>query len=382
MATMDLDKLAELSDEEISKLSSVEVPVIEEKANEVEETTTETVEALVEDSPIVEVPLKVEEPVVPKLVDPAKKDTPDALQEQKVAVVEDKKLTVEETPAEQQKQAEVAAAPSLVDYKGAYGKIMAPFKANGKTIQLESVDEAIQLMQMGANYTKKMQEMQGVRKYVMMLQNNGLLDEEKLSFLIDLDKRNPEAIKKLLVDAKIDPLEFDVTKQNYRNNGSHTVSNEEVALNSAIEDLNSQDGGKETLASVHEWDQASKKTLWENPDVLKVIHTQRANGVYAKITTEMDRRQALGQIPANTPFLAAYKKIGDDLAARGAFNQQSVSGTPVAVRTVSGKTPSTRAVDPRLKAAAPTRTSPRTTQGPINYLALSDEEFAKLPPPR
>lgn len=44
-----------------------------------------------------------------------------------------------------------------VDYKAGYEQIMALTKANGKTMQVKSVEEAIQLMQMGANYTRKMQ---------------------------------------------------------------------------------------------------------------------------------------------------------------------------------------------------------------------------------
>lgn len=57
-------------------------------------------------------------------------------------------------------------------------------------MQVNSVDEAIQLMQMGANYTRKMQELQPHRKTLLMLENNGLLDEGKLSFLIDSDEES------------------------------------------------------------------------------------------------------------------------------------------------------------------------------------------------
>ena len=38
-------------------------------------------------------------------------------------------------------------------------KLFAPFKASGVDMQVRSVDEAVQLMQMGANYQKKMQNL-------------------------------------------------------------------------------------------------------------------------------------------------------------------------------------------------------------------------------
>ena len=52
---------------------------------------------------------------------------------------------------------ETASPETPVDYKALYEQVTAPFKANGKTISIQSVEEATQLMQMGANYTKKMQ---------------------------------------------------------------------------------------------------------------------------------------------------------------------------------------------------------------------------------
>ena len=66
-----------------------------------------------------------------------------------------------------------------------YTELMAPFKANGKIVEVRAVSEARRLMQMGANYTRKMQEIAPHRKKLMMLENHKI-DEEKLSFLIDL----------------------------------------------------------------------------------------------------------------------------------------------------------------------------------------------------
>src|SRR5690606_21653948 len=71
------------------------------------------------------------------------------------------------------------------DYEKLYKEIMKPFKANGREIKLNSPEEVITLMQKGANYTKKMQALQPHLKIVRMLENNQLLDEGKLSQLID-----------------------------------------------------------------------------------------------------------------------------------------------------------------------------------------------------
>jgi hypothetical protein len=424
MSTQKLD-LMTLSDEEFEKLSSVpegavlpmppveaaeveEEPVVAEdpKDGEKPEVATEEDPAKPKEEPVVAAEGEtkdkpVEEEKTEKLVDPEAKG-PDVFAKDKdgkpkegaaaEAKPDDKKEAKkpDEKPVEgkkDEKPTDPSTTTDKIDYKAFYDRVMAPFNANGKTIKLENADEVISLMQMGANYTKKMQAIQPHKKLIMMLENNNLLDENKLSFLIDLDKKNPEAIKKLLKDANIDPIEVDTSKVNYRS-GSHAVSDQEAALQSAIEDLNARDGGKETLQSVHSWDQASKKVLWENPGLLEVFRQSRVNGVYDRITTEMERRRTLGQLPTETPFLQAYKIVGDELAARGAFQslspkpqdsgQKPVGTAPVAVRP-AGKTPPTKADDNRVKAAASPRTTPRTAVQPVNYLAMSDEEFMKLP---
>lgn len=271
-----------------------------------------------------------------------------------------------------------------VDYKAGYEQLMAPFKANGKTMQVKSVEEAIQLMQMGANYTRKMQELQPHRKTLLMLENNGLLDEGKLSFLIDLDKKNPEAIKKLLQDANINPLDVDMDKESTYQEGNHKVSDEEAQFRLVLDELNSNPVGRETLQTINStWDQASKEVLWKQPEVMNTIHQQRENGVYARITAEIDRRRTLGVIQVGVPFLEAYRVVGDELHRSGAFNdlfKPKASVTPVATRAAM---PKPTGLDPKAEAAAVHRGSPSKTTSPLEAMQkASDDEFLKMPIPR
>ena len=272
-----------------------------------------------------------------------------------------------------------------VDYKAGYEQIMAPFKANGKTMQVKSVEEAIQLMQMGANYTRKMQELQPHRKTLLMLENNGLLDEGKLSFLIDLDKKNPEAIKKLLQDANINPLDVDMDKESTYQEGNHKVSDEEAQFRLVLDELNSNPVGRETLQTINStWDQASKEVLWKQPEVMNTIHQQRENGVYARIMAEIDRRRTLGVIQVGVPFLEAYRVVGDELHKAGAFNDlfkpKASAVAPVATRAAM---PKPTGLDPKAEAAAVHRGSPSKTTSPLEAMQkASDDEFLKMPIPR
>jgi hypothetical protein len=300
------------------------------------------------------------------------------------AVTEPEKKAPEQQPAEQVKQEDNTGK---VDYQKAYEAIMAPFKANGKTMQVQTPEEAIALMQMGANYTRKMQELQPQRKTLLLLENNGLLDEGKLSYLIDLSKGNPEAIKKLIKESNFDVLNVDLDKESTYQGGNHTVTDEEVNFRTVLDELNSNPVGKETLSVISStWDQASKEVLWNNPEVMVTINSQRENGIYNRITTEIERRRTFGQIQPGIPFLHAYRAVGDDLQKSGAFSdlvQQSQAPAqapaPVAVKA---SLPKPTNVDPRVAAAAVHHTTAVKADNPVNPLAMSDEDFLKMPPPR
>lgn len=283
----------------------------------------------------------------------------------------------EKSSKEAEKKEESKEQPSeksaTIDYKKFYEKIMTPFKANGKLITLKTPEEAIQLMQMGANYTRKMQAIAPYKKTLLMLENNGLLDEDKLSFLIDLDKKNPEAIKKLIKDAGIDPMDIDTSTEPQYKEGSHKVSNEEAAFMTVLDDLKQSQDGMQTIKEINSnWDDASKNILWSSPDIMRTIHQQRENGVYQLIVDEMERQRTLGNISPETPFLVAYKQIGDALVA----NKQKAVPQPVAVKAKTVKT-STVKNNEKAKAAAPNRTTPSAPKRFINPLAMSDEEFLK-----
>lgn len=278
--------------------------------------------------------------------------------------------------------------------------VMKPFKANGKMVELKSPDEAVKLMQMGAHFTQKMQAIQPHRRVLTMLENNDLLSEDKLSFLIDLDKKNPDAIRKLLKDSGIDPLEIDTTTEPTYQAGSHKVSDAEVNFRSAVEDLVSTPEGQEALQTFNTtWDQASKDVVWGDPSLLSTMFQQKQTGVYDAISSEVERRRMLGSIGPETPFLKAYEVVGAELHNAGKLNDiilkanpsasvQSAQApqTPVTPAPVKQPDPTpvaTRAAAPKqgadnndkANAAAPTRSGSRPAKPIVNPLAMSDEEF-------
>ena len=274
-----------------------------------------------------------------------------------------------------------ATAPNYEDF---FKQVMAPFKADGKTVELKTPEEAIQLMKMGANYTRKMQELQPQRKLLLMLENNGL-DEGKLSYLIDLDKKDPKAILKLVKDAGIDPLDLDVSVDPAYQAGNHTVSDAESNFRSVLDTLSSSTEGKETLRVINStWDQASKELLWKDAEVMNTIHQQRESGVYDLISTEVERQKTLGTIPAGTSFMQAYQAVGNHMVSNGGFDSLIKPAAIVPVAPVVTRVAPVKSVvenGDKASAASPPRSTSRPATVAINPLAMSDEDFLKMPPP-
>lgn len=304
----------------------------------------------------------------------------------------------EEEPAKAE-EAKAETPAVAVDHKDFFEKITAPFKASGRQMQVKTPEEAIALMQRGADYTKKMQVLKPSLKLMKMLENNGLLDETKLSHFIDLDKKDPAAIAKFLKDKEIDPLDLDMSEETQYKPTNHAVSDDQMRFNEVLEDVQSTPFGKETVQIIDkQWDKVSQGRVYKEPKILELINTHRETGIYDQVISEVDRLKLLNVIPEDAIFLDAYKTVADELHKHGRLlangvptNQKKQEAKP-ATPPVPAKPAETtrqpietRAAKPKpaavngeaARAAGTTRTTPAKPAPDFNPLAMSDEEFEK-----
>ena len=269
-----------------------------------------------------------------------------------------------------------------------YDQLTAPFKANGHDMQIKSADEAIRLMKMGAGFNKKMQGLKPNLKLMRMLDANKLLNEEKLSFLIDLDKKDPKAIAKLLKDSGVDPLDLNVEEETSYQPGNYALDDKQLALEEVADELKDSATYDQLLdVVVNKWDGASQEVIRDQPQLLNVINDHMANGIYDVITVEMNRQQALGQL-SGMSNIQAYRHVGDAIQERGGFDhlfqqkQSPAPNDPTPAAQKQQKASDDAGRNSRRRAASPTRKTPAAKKlpGDFNPLAMSDEEFMKLDP--
>lgn len=277
--------------------------------------------------------------------------------------------TTEENKSEETTEVETGSAEEQLK------KLFSPFKANGRDIQIDNVDDAIKLMQQGANYNKKMAALKPSLKVLKMLENNGLLDEQKLTYLIDLDKKNPEAISKLIKDSGIDPLDVNTQEEPKYTPGNYSVPDAQVNLDTVLDSIeHTPTYGRTMTVILDEWDDNSKRALANEPNLIPLINEHVANGIFDTIASEMMKQRALGNL-SGLSDLQAYEAVGKQLAAKGAFGKAPPQ-QPVEVKPrVPTQEDSDRAA--KRKAASPSKPSGQAKEPELNPLAMSDEEFEK-----
>ena len=256
-----------------------------------------------------------------------------------------------------------------VDYKSIYEQVFKPFKANGKEITPKSVEDIISLMQMGANYTKKMQLMAPMKKVVQSL-DNAKIDEQELNFLIDVSKGDKEAIKQLLIKHKIDPLEIDLDGDNTYSPRNNIASDEDVEFNDTLMDIH------DSLPRIQEilnntWDDNSKKAILKDPRLMRALHEEVQMGRFDEVQKRLEAEKTFGR----------YRGVSDvnayiDLVSK---MEQERMKTKIQPETPI-RTESTKKIPDKSK-AAPTKGKTSKSSSSLtakDLLSMSDDEFNKL----
>ena len=292
-----------------------------------------------------------------------KKETPT---EDRQSVDDDKKkekIVTKETAPKQEVKEE--------DLKAIHAAIFKPFKANGKEITPKTAEDVISLMQMGANYTKKMQLMAPLKKAVESL-NKASIGEEDLNFLIDVHKGDKEAIKKLLKKHEVDPLDLDMESTNYvpKNN---IASDEDVEFTDVIQDIQSSLPKIQEILS-KQWDNKSKDLLLKDPTLMKALHEEIEMGRFDEVQNRLETERTFGRYKGKSD-IEAYIDVVTKMVAEQAKSTETKPN-----KATQDNKGSTKPIPDKTK-AAPVRTkggNQGSTLTVKDILSMPEEEFNKL----
>lgn len=266
------------------------------------------------------------------------------------------------------------------DYEIEYDKVKNifkdGFKANGKILKPKNMDEVISLMQMGANFNKKMKDIKHMTKQVKSLTEAGIEDLDTLNYVIDIYKGNQEAIKKLLKDKNISTYDLDLDDINYNKNYDNILSDENIEYRNTIDSIKESPNAEQIYNIVENiWDSKSKKEILNDSKVLEGLKYEVETGRYDIIQSEVDRLRSFGKLQ-NLDDLTAYRLVLHDyLEQNGIIDKQGNE-----IKTKPTNKIVTKDIDVNKESTKPTThvNNTKNDKYSINDIVnMSDEEFIK-----
>ena len=288
----------------------------------------------------------------------------------------------DENEQEQPEHIEEDSQQPEIDYKAEWERLFSPIKASGRTIKLKNMDQVINRVQLAEDYHKKMAAMRPHLKTIKTLEKANLLgDEDELNFLLDIKERKPEAIKRLLAESGIDPLDIadeeELAKSKSYQPANHIVSDTEVAIDQVFDEISSSPSYNDTIDILaNRIDPKSKEIMSEHPEYIKALNTDIENGIYDKVMDEVKYQKEMGYIPAGLSDIEAYIGTVQYLAQQEQQQYTQTQQQEVNQPTGQARPANTRQRKSMKSPGGGSKTSKKKFD-PMEILEMSDEDFER-----
>ena len=187
-------------------------------------------------------------------------------------------------------------ATEEINYKEFYEKVaMAKFTANGREVEgFKNPDDLIRAQQMLHGYSDKMKVFKEYKPFIKTLEERGITaDPEKFKLAMSLLDGDPEAIKKVLKDKNIDPLELDLDDIKYVPKVK-LPSDAQLLIEETYEQAeNLGVGNKFNRVISKDWDIPSLQEMVSNSAVRADLLQHLKDGTYDIVQNEIKRMELL-----------------------------------------------------------------------------------------
>jgi len=265
-------------------LAGVHEDVVEESVEEeaVENSTTDTAD--VEDT-------DQEEAVTEETETEEEND--DSIPETEDEVTDTEEENAQEAVNDDKSENTIAEEPN---YKEFYEKVaLAKFTANGREVEgFKDPADLIRAQQMLHGYSDKMKVFKEYKKFIKPLEERNLMnDPDKFNFAMSLLDGDTEAIKKVIKDKGIDPLELDLEDIQYVT--KNTLATDTQIL---LDDVSTQARNLGIESRFHQvltkdFDDASLQEFLENPAVRADLLRHLQDGSYDIVQNEIRTMEML-----------------------------------------------------------------------------------------
>jgi galactitol-specific phosphotransferase system IIB component len=207
------------------------------------------------------------------------------------------------------------AVKEKAKYEDFYKQVTSEYVANGRVMKgFDDPKKIIQAQQMAAGFSEKMKSFKKYRPFINPLKEKGIIDNpDKFNLMLNALDGDKEAVKKLLKDNGIDPLELDMETIDYKPK-NQLASDIEVAFEDVLDTAN-QYGVADKVQQVisKEWDDSSVIELLEDPESSADLVDHLSSGVYDLV------QERIAQKKMADPYGAYSSKKAIDQYREAAF---------------------------------------------------------------
>ena len=291
--------------------AEIEVEETEPEADTSETAETEETDSSIEDTDQ-ETETEEEEDTNEQNDDPAE-ETSETTEDDQEEHTQD---AAEETEDESVKTEEI-------NYKEFYEKVaLAKFTANGRVVEgFKNPEDLIRAQQMLHSYSDKMKVFKEYKKFLKPLEERGVVaDPEKFNLAMSLLDGDPEAIKKILKEKNIDPMELDLEDIQYSPK-NRLPSNAQLLIEETYEQAeNLGVGDRFNKVISKDWDIPSLQEMVNNPAVRADLLQHLKDGTYDVVQAEIKRMELLD----STGILDGMNSVEKYRTAVGRLQQKQV----------------------------------------------------------
>ena len=210
-----------------------------------------------------------------------------------------------------------------INYKEFYEKVaLAKFTANGREVEgFKNPEDLIRAQQMLHGYSDKMKVFKEYKKFLKPLEERGVVaDPEKFNLAMSLLDGDPEAIKKILKEKNIDPMELDLEDIQYSPK-NRLPSNAQLLIEETYEQAeNLGVGDRFNKVISKDWDIPSLQEMVNNPAVRADLLQHLKDGTYDVVQAEIKRMELLD----STGMLDSMNSVEKYRTAVGRLQQKQV----------------------------------------------------------
>ncbi len=261
-----------------------------------------------------------------------------------------------------------------------------PIKASGREVKLRNPEHAKNFIEMGIDYNKKMQSMKPHLAALKTLEKQGLLGNDKierLNLLFEVEKGNKDALKRLIAESDIDPLDFadeNVIEEgkNYQPE-NHIMSPRQIELDEALDSIEGTEAQQRTLnVMTNEMDERSRMIISENPSFITNLNNDISSGIYDRVMEGVNYKRDMKMVPNEMSDMELYIETVKEMA------QYEQSQQPAQQEQVApGSAPkqeqkkSNRRKKLGMSGSRSSKSTNKKEYDPMEILGMDDEKFMR-----